>query len=106
MSLFTRVLMWLRAAFRRRNVKSDLDREIALHIEMQTAELIRRGVDPADAARRARVEFGGMDRTREAVRDERGTRWLSDLLADIRYTVRGALARPAFAASIVVLIAL
>ena len=106
MTLLNRPAMWVRALLRRRTVESDLDREMALHIEMQTAELVRRGVDPVEAARQAHVAFGGMDSTREAVRDERGTRWLDDLRADLRYTVRGAVARPAFTAAVVTLIAL
>src|SRR3954470_13724452 len=86
MTMLRRCMMWCRALVRRGRVESDLEREMALHIEMQAAELARQGVSPAEAARRARVEFGGMDVAREAVRDERGTRWLDELRADVRYT--------------------
>jgi predicted permease len=98
--------MWLRALLRRAGLESELDREMRLHVEMETAENIRRGMTPDEAARRARVAFGGMELTREAVRDERGTQWLDHLISDVRYAVRGAVARPGFTAAVIVLIAL
>jgi predicted permease len=106
MTLLRRIAMWARAILDRGGVESDLERERALHVELETAELIRRGLSPAEAARRAHVGFGGRDVMREAVRDERGTQWIDELRADLRYTLRCAHARPAFTAAVVLLIAL
>ena len=36
--------------------------EMRLHIELEAAELVRRGVSPEEAQRRARVAFGGLER--------------------------------------------
>ena len=47
-----------------------LDDEIQFHIEQQTAKNIRAGMSPNDARRAALVQFGGVEQTREATRDE------------------------------------
>ena len=40
---------------------------------------IARGDGPAEARRRARLAFGGMEQVKEGCRDARGTRWLDDI---------------------------
>ncbi len=45
--------------------------EIRLHVELETAELERSGVPPEEARRQALVAFGGVERTKEEVRDVR-----------------------------------
>jgi predicted permease len=100
------VAMWLRALFSRRSVESEMSKEMRLHIEMETEENIRRGMSPAEAARRARIAFGGLEKNKEELRDERGTALLEQLVADIRYAGRGMAARPLFAVTVVALLAL
>jgi predicted permease len=46
--------------------------EFRHHIEMRSADLVRQGVEPGEAARRAHVEFGHMDSHRERARASRG----------------------------------
>jgi hypothetical protein len=52
-----------------------LDEEFRFHLETETEHLIREGVPPAEARRRALVAFGAVEGDREAMRDERGARW-------------------------------
>ncbi len=92
-----RVRMWLRALVARRSVERDLERELQFHIERETQENLRRGLAPAEARRQALLAFGGVERHRESVRDQRGTRWLEDLVADMRLAVRSLRRRPGFA---------
>ena len=54
----------------RREVEAGLDEEIRFHIEEQTTKNIRRGMDPAEARRRAFVQFGGVEHVKEQTRDE------------------------------------
>ena len=84
MSWSRRLLLWTRARFARRKVEGELSREMQFHLEMEIAKNLREGMSPEEARRRALVDFGGVERFKEEVREERGTRPLDDLAADVR----------------------
>jgi predicted permease len=86
----------LRAIFRRDAVEKELDDELALHLEMETEKLIRSGMPKAEAARQARLSFGGMERIKDDTRDARGVRWLDIARQDIRYATRQLARSPLF----------
>jgi putative ABC transport system permease protein len=60
---------------RARSIDDEMQEEFRLHMELRAADLARSGLTPEDAARRARVEFGGTYHYKEAGRDARGLRW-------------------------------
>ena len=74
--------------FRKEEVERDMDEELRIHSEARIDDLVRSGVEPAEAARRATIEFGGIEQVKEDCRDIRG-RWLEDLIKDVRYAARG-----------------
>ncbi|MEJ2187166.1 MAG: ABC transporter permease, partial [Gemmatimonadota bacterium] len=78
----------LRALFRREALERDLDAELRYHLERETEKYEATGLSPAEARRRARLAFGGVDRAKEADRDARGTRLLETLIRDIRFAAR------------------
>src|ERR1051325_9572067 len=80
-------VVW-RALSRRRDWEQDLDDEMRDHIAHCTAHLIRKGVAPDEAARRARLEFGSPETFKELCREAHGLRWPSEILQDIRYGIR------------------
>jgi predicted permease len=92
------VILRLRAIFRRTAVDREMEEELQFHLDRQVEAYRRAGVDAAEARRRLRFEFGGLEQVREEVRDARGTRWLDDLLRDIRYAFRTFRRLPGFAA--------
>jgi predicted permease len=98
--------MWLKALFHRATADDEMTREMTAHLAMEQDALEERGLPPSEAHRQARVAFGGVERHKEAVRDERGTRFLLDLGGDIRYSWRGLRLRPLFAASVIGIVAL
>ena len=95
-----------RALFRRAEIERELDDELRFHLERETAKLERRGLDSAEAGRRAHLEFGGVDRVKEEARDARGVRVLETMLRDLRYAIRGLRTRPGFALAVIVTLAL
>ncbi|MGH7654009.1 MAG: ADOP family duplicated permease [Gemmatimonadaceae bacterium] len=98
--------LWLRAFLRRGAAESDLDREMRVHLEMEIEQNVRNGMTPAEAQRQALIAFGGVERHKESVRDERGVRWLDDAAQDLRYALRSLLRTPAFTAVAILTLAL
>jgi predicted permease len=87
-------MSWLTRWWRRDALDHDVDRELADHLERRTQALMAAGLSAAQARRQARVESGGAEQVKEAVRDVRGTRWAHDVAQDVRYGVRGLLRSP------------
>jgi len=66
-----------------------MDEEIRLHVELEAERLVReRGLDEAEARRRALVAFGGVERYKEELRDGRPLAWLGGLSLDFRLGAR------------------
>ena len=64
-----------------RRRESDLAEELESHIQLLAEENIRRGVPPEEAHRRARLQFGSVESTKESYRDQRGLPVLDALVA-------------------------
>src|SRR6266536_480708 len=94
-----------RAIFRRNEVERELDDELRSHLEHEAAKLERAGVSRAEAMRRARIEFGGMDRIKDDTRDARGVSLVEHVIQDVRYALRGLRARPMFTAAVIITLA-
>src|SRR5437763_16670605 len=78
----------LRALFRRKAVEVEMDEELRFHFENQVAKLMRSGWTPAEAQRRARLEFGGMEQIKEEYREARGVSFIGTFVQDIRFGLR------------------
>ncbi|HEY7790472.1 MAG TPA: ABC transporter permease, partial [Vicinamibacterales bacterium] len=83
--------------FRQGATDRDLDDEIRLHLELETEKHIRAGMPPARARRKALLDFGGVERTKEAHRDGWGVRWIQEIVSDARFALRTLRKSPAFA---------
>jgi len=95
-----------RSLWRRRPREVELEQELSFHIERHASDLMARGVAPDAAWREARLALGGPEQVKEQCRDVRKTRWLDDLLRDVRYACRGVRRDPGFAAVVVLILAL
>src|SRR5262245_53954670 len=96
----------LRAGLRRRNIEREMDRELQFHLEMETAENLRRGMSEEEARRAARLSFGGVEQTKEAYRDVARFRRLEELWKDARYGARMLLKTPGFTTAAALTLAL
>jgi predicted permease len=96
--MFRKLFHRLRASLRRGKIEREMERELRFHLEMETAENIRRGMNEEEARRTALLSFGGVEQTKENLRDSRGLGWFEDLLQDFRYAIRTLRRRPGFAA--------
>jgi len=91
---------------RRGHAEDELEEEFRSHLAMQARKNQQSGIDPLEATRLARVQFGAFESLKEECRDVRGTRLIEDCLTDVRYAVRGFSRMPAFALAVVSTIAL
>ena len=89
-------MRWWARLLRRRRVETQLDAELRDHVERQVADHVASGLGESEARRRAALEFGGLAQVKELCRDVRGTRWLEDLVQDIRYGSRVLRRSPSF----------
>lgn len=92
--------------WRRRRMQHDLARELRYHIDRRIAELMQSGLSGVEARRRAALEFGGVDRVQEEVRDTWTWRWLDHLVRDVRYALRTFRRGPGFTAATILSLAL
>src|SRR3990172_6658434 len=70
--------LW-RGVVRTRQVDAELNEEFRLHIDLRASDLVRAGMSPADAARKARAEFGSTEDQVEKARRARGLAWFDEL---------------------------
>jgi len=96
----------LMASLRRPTLESELDEELRFHLDMETAENLRRGMSAEEARRAARRSFGGVEVTKDAWRDRRFLPELEAWGRDLRHAARSLARTPAFTAFAAVTLAL
>ena len=97
MTFWSQIRSWTRASFQRSRMESDMEAELRFHIETRTEELAGKGIPRSEASRRARVEFGGLERVKQEGREARGVNLMDELFHDFRYGQRVLRKSPAFA---------
>jgi hypothetical protein len=79
MNLPARFRSWLKWIVNGRKLESEMETEERFHIESYAADLIRKGVSPQEATRQARIEFGGIESHKDAMRASVDARWWVEL---------------------------
>ena len=91
--------------FGKRRREARMDAELRYDLDSLARDFMAEGMSPAEARRRARLEFGGLEQIKEECRDATG-RWLQDFARDFRYSVRTLRRSPGFLAVSVLSLAL
>src|SRR5262249_4101742 len=94
------------ALFRRRELGQRIDEEIQFHLQMQTEENIRRGMDLQDAQAAARCKVGNIPYVTEGVYSINTLLFLEEIARNVRFSLRALRRGPGFAAAAILTLAI
>jgi len=100
------LLFRLRTLMRHPAAENELEDELRFHLEREAEKYVKAGMSEADALRRARLEFGGLDQVKNECREARGVSFVESLVQDLHYSSRTLFQSPAFTACAVLTLAL
>jgi putative ABC transport system permease protein len=83
-----------------------LDEELQFHLEQSIEANLAAGMEPAEASRRALIDFGGVAGTREEAYRQRPGWLIETVVQDVRYAVRGFRRNPGFTITVIATLAL
>jgi predicted permease len=106
MAQWSRVKSLWRNLFRRPVVEQDLDDELRSYVDLLSDEKAASGATVDEARRTTLAEFGGVERLKQSVREERAGHTLESVVQDIRFGIRQLVRAPGFSFIVILTLAL
>ncbi|MPZ16588.1 MAG: FtsX-like permease family protein [Luteitalea sp.] len=95
-TMWARFRSFARGLVRRTRVEGALAEELDFHLQARAEHWRHQGLPPAEAVRRARLEFGAVEGYKERCREARGLRFVDELRSDVWYAIRQLRRAPTF----------
>src|SRR6266850_1459454 len=86
----------LRGLFGKESRDRQFTEEVESHLQMHIEDNLRAGMSPEKARRQALIKLGGVEQTKDMVRERRGLPILEVLLQDLRFGARMLIKNPGF----------
>jgi putative ABC transport system permease protein len=92
--------------FRRDRLHHDIQRELGFHVAERVDQLRASGLSQQEAEQQAREQFGNFTLQTERTSDMAMANWLESMLRNVRHAIRTLARTPAFAATVILTLAL
>ena len=87
-------------------IRAEISAELESHLQMHIDDNLRAGMALEEARRQALIRLGGLEQTRQAVRDRSTLLWMETLVQDLKFAFRQLIKSPGYTLTAILTLAL